>query len=312
MTTAPNTPSNLPRTLRRESARRTESLIASCRIPGVISGTTEIGRPQIVAPDSGSEFPGATTPVSATTTVAIMLGRFTPSRLLGALFVAAIVASTLGCSSGDQSSTLDSDPATMQPAAAQAMGEVQSVRFALERTGAPVYIDTTSTLALDRLEGRFQIPANADAILDITVLGNLQTQIGAVALDGETWMSNPVTGAFEALPASVGVDPSKFFDPAGAWEPLIANATNVEFVEEVVRDGRTLYEYTGVGQADDVARVTSNLVTGQDVEFTMWVDPDTALLAGLDFETTLGDSTSQWSVVLSDYGSEFTITDPTQ
>lgn len=229
-------------------------------------------------------------------------------RILVAL-VAIVIA--FGCSSGATSSALDSDPATMQPAAAKAMGEVQSVRFALERTGAPVYIDSAGTLALDRLEGRFQVPSNADAIIDVTVLGNLQTQIGAVALDGETWMSNPVTGAFETLPAGIDVDPSEFFDPAGAWEPLIANATDVSFVGEVTRDDQTVFAYTGVGQADDVTRVTSNLVRDQNVDFTMWVDPATALLTGLEFETVLGDARSAWSVSLSDYGAEFTISDPT-
>lgn len=240
-----------------------------------------------------------------------MLRRSTLANL-GVVFMGFVaLASMSGCSRGSSTAAVESDPAAMQPAAAEAMGDVQSVRFALERTGAPVYIDTAGTLALDRLEGRFQVPSNADALIDVTVLGNLQTQIGAVALDGDTWMSNPVTGVFEPLPAGIDVDPSKFFDPAGAWEPLIANAADVTFVGEVVRNDQTVYEYTGVGQAADVSRVTSNLVRDQDVDFTMWIEPSTALLTGLDFQTVIGDATSDWSVALSDYGVEFTITDPT-
>jgi hypothetical protein len=64
----------------------------------------------------------------------------------------------------------------------------------------------------------------------VTVDDNLATRIGAVAIDDEVWISNPVTGDFETLPTGYDIDPSRFFDPEGGWRPLLAALTDVEIV----------------------------------------------------------------------------------
>ena len=107
---------------------------------------------------------------------------------------------------------------------ATAMGDVTSVEFRLDRGGAPIFIDEFERIALDSLRGQFTVPTRAQAELSVTVNGNLATRLGAVAIDDEVWISNPVTGDFETLPAGYDIDPSRFFDPEGGWRPLLADA----------------------------------------------------------------------------------------
>ena len=117
----------------------------------------------------------------------------------------------------------DVDPIALMQRSAASMAEVTSVEFRLERDGAPVFIDQFEEIALDGLHGQFTVPTRAQAELTVTVSGDLPTKIGAVAIGTEVWISNPVTGDFETLPAGYDIDPSRFFDPENGWQPLLAN-----------------------------------------------------------------------------------------
>ena len=120
------------------------------------------------------------------------------------------------------------DAAEIVASSATAMGEVTSVEFRLRRDGAPIFIDEFERIALDSLRGQFTVPTRAQAELSVTVNGNLATRLGAVAIDDEVWISNPVTGDFETLPAGYDIDPSRFFDPENGWRPLLANLQDVD------------------------------------------------------------------------------------
>ena len=194
-------------------------------------------------------------------------------------------------------------------AAAVAMGGVTSVEFRLARSGAPIFIDEFESLALDSLVGRFSVPSRAQAQLTVTVDGSLSTEIAAVAVDSEVWISNPVTGDFETLPSGFDIDPSRFFDPQGGWQPLLANLLDVELVG--VDDlGGDRYHLTGTAPAAEVRNITVGLVRDQDVPVDLWIHPGTSLVTRLEFTTTIDDAASQWVLDLGRYGETFTIRPP--
>ena len=194
-------------------------------------------------------------------------------------------------------------------AAAEAMAGVSSVEFRLERSGAPIFIDEFERIALNSLRGQFAVPGKAQAELEVTVNDNLATRLGAVAVDDEVWISNPVTGDFETLPAGYDIDPSKFFDPKGGWQPLLANLQNVTLVGVDDRGGDR-YHITGTAPAEQVSDITVGLVQGQDVAVDMWVHPDTKLVTAAEFQTTIDGGTSDWQLELDKYGESFTIEPP--
>ena len=203
----------------------------------------------------------------------------------------------------------DVDPIALMQRSAQAMSEVESVEFQLDRTGAPVFIDQFDEIALDGLRGQFTVPTRAQAQLSVTVGGDLPTRIAAVAIDSEVWISNPVTGDFETLPAGYDIDPSRFFDPENGWRPLLATLQDVALVGIDDRGGDR-YHVRGTAPAAQVTDITVGLVRGQDVAVDFWIHPSTFLVTAAEFETVIDDEPSQWSLQLGRYGDTFLIEPP--
>lgn len=206
--------------------------------------------------------------------------------------------------------TIPADAATVVAASATAMGDTESVRFELRRSGAPVYIDQVEQLSLNTVIGQFTVPGSAQAVLEVEVDGGLVSELGAVALDDDIWLSNPITGVFEPLPAGIELDPSLFFDPKGGWQPLMEELTDVELVGTETRDGADRYHVSATAPAAQVEVITAGLVTDQDVMIDVWIQPVTGHVRAVEFSTDVGDGTVEWELELSEYGEEFDIQPP--
>lgn len=203
----------------------------------------------------------------------------------------------------------DAEPTDVQAGAAEAMAGVTSVEFTLDLDGHPIFIDQFESIALDGLLGQFTVPRSAQASLDVEVDGSLRTRIGAIALDDEVWISNPVTGNFETLPAGYDIDPSRFFDPEGGWQPLLANLQDVALVEIDDRGGQR-YHLRGTAPAAEVRHVTAGLVRDQDVPVDLWVHPHSWLVTAAEFTTVIDGGETHWTLELDRYGDRFDIDPP--
>lgn len=240
------------------------------------------------------------------------------SRRAAAVAVISLLGTACGGSGDDAAPsgpTLPADSAVIVGAAATAMGDVTSVRFDLRRDGAPVYIDQFESIEIDRVVGEFTVPQSAQAVLDVQVNGSLKTQLAAIALGAEVWLSNPITGEFETLPSGYDIDPSRFFDPEDGWRPLLANLTESELIGLVERDGDNggdRYHVRGTATADQMKVITAGLVGNQDVAIDFWIHPVTGLVHSAEFTTTApgGAGDVEWTLELSNYGDDFTIVPP--
>ncbi|HEY7627707.1 MAG TPA: LppX_LprAFG lipoprotein [Ilumatobacteraceae bacterium] len=201
------------------------------------------------------------------------------------------------------------DVDTILDASATAMSDVTSVHFDLRRSGAVVFIDEFESIALDKIKGRFSAPGSADAVLDVTVDGSLHTKLGAVALGGEVWLSNPVTGKFEVLDTGYDIDPATFFDPEHGWGPLMGALTDAVLVGVEDRGGKR-YHVRAVGPAAQMEIITAGLVRDQDVAIDFWLRRDTALVTAAEFSTVFSGKTTDWVIELSGYGDDFEIKKP--
>ena len=225
------------------------------------------------------------------------------------ILVCGILGAACGGDAEPEGDPLPSDAATILDASSAAMRAVTSVRFDLKRSGADVYIDQFESLALDKITGRFSAPASADAVLSVTVDGSLKTDLGAVALGGQVWLSNPVTGKFEVLDTGYDIDPAMFFDPEHGWGPLMGTLTDVVLVGVENRGGKR-YHVRGVGPAAQMEIVTAGLVRDQDVTIDFWLKRDTGLVTAATFSTVFEGKTTDWVIELSDYGDDFEIKTP--
>ncbi len=237
-----------------------------------------------------------------------------PVRRLGALTLASVtaLATFTGCgggSSGPSGPTLAPDGQTIVDASASAMGEVESVEFEVSRTGAPISIDSFGSIVVDRIVGQFSVPNSAQAVIDVRIDDSVNTQLAAIAIDDEVWLSNPITGTYETLPEGYDIDPSRFFDPKNGWRPLLANLTDIELVGVEDRDGDA-YHIRGTAPAEQIEVITAGLVDDQDVVIDFWLDPATGLVRAAEFDTTVADGTVSWVLELRDYGESFDIEPP--
>jgi hypothetical protein len=206
------------------------------------------------------------------------------------------------CSGATTGTTLAPDAETILAASAEAMGEIESVRFTIERGGAPIYIDPADALAFEDAEGRFAGPSSADAVVTIKVSG-LTTQIGAVAIDGDTWLSNPITGTFEPAPAGYNLDPATLFDPQQGWRPLLATGlADVELIGLEDREAGELYHLRGAADRERIGIITAGLVDDQDVVLDIWIEPTTGYVAEAEFVTVYRGDDTTWRLTFSDFG----------
>jgi len=229
-------------------------------------------------------------------------------RRAAALLAVALLSGA--CSNGTSDETLPPDAAAILAAAAEAMGSIDTVRFTIERGGAPVYIDPTDQLEFVSAEGLYAAPGSAEAVVIIGI-GDLTTQIGAVAIDGETWLSNPITGAWELAPAAYTFDPATLFDPEVGWRPLLAEGlSDVELVENEPSPDDGYYHVRGVADAARVKVITAGMVSGQSPVVDLWIDAVTGEVADVSFPTLYRGEISDWTLAFFDYGDDVTITPP--
>lgn len=214
------------------------------------------------------------------------------------------------CSTSVDEPTLPADVDTLLATSSAAMGVVDTVRFEIERGGVAIYIDPALTLEFKEAAGRFVAPQAADAVVKVGVSG-LNVQIGAIAIDGTIWLSNPITGDWEAAPSQYAFDPTTLFSPEVGWRPLLdGELQDAVLVGLEDRDGESRYHVTGSAPSLRVETITAGLVSDQDVVLDLWLDPDTGhvLEALFDAETAAG--VSSWALRFFDYGDDMEIVPP--
>lgn len=215
------------------------------------------------------------------------------------------------CSSDSSEPTLAADLDTVLAASAQAMGQVETVRFEIIRGGVPVYIDTTGALEFKEATGRFVAPEAADAVVKVGVIGGFNVQIGAIAIDGVIWLSNPITGDWEQAPTQYAFDPTTLFSPDVGWKPLLAGElSNAVLVGLEEIEGAELYHVTGSAPAARIETITAGLVSGQDVDLDMWLDPNTGHVLQVNFDASTAAGVSSWDLRFFDYGDDIEIVPP--
>lgn len=230
-------------------------------------------------------------------------------RRIGAIMTA--MALVVGACGGDETeTTLPPELDTILAAAATAMADVDTVHFSLVRGGTPVYVFTEVEF-LDA-EGDYEAPDRAAAVARVSAAG-LNVQIGAIAVDGETWITNVITGAWEPAPDTLSIDPALLFDASvGIPRLLDTDLADAELIGLEDSSTGARYHVSGLGPAERIETLTFGLVRGQDVTIDMWVDPVTGRLQEVAFVTLYGGEDATWRMTFSDYGSEVSIPIPAE
>ncbi len=228
----------------------------------------------------------------------------------GIVAILALMFAGAACGGSTPASTLPPEPGPVLEASSAAMGSVDFVRFKIERSGAPVYIDPLDTLNFAVAEGTFAAPSSANAVVTLAV-GNINAQIGAIAIDGQTWLTNPITGDWEEAPAGYEFDPATLFDPELGWRPLLATGlTDVEWVGQENRNSEPRYHIRAQADEERVAVILAGLIRRQAVTLDMWIEPETGFVREAELSTVFEGQTSDWTIEFKEFGVPVEIAPP--
>ncbi|MDH3302533.1 MAG: LppX_LprAFG lipoprotein [Acidimicrobiia bacterium] len=205
--------------------------------------------------------------------------------------------------------------------AATAMSTVESASFTIEQTGATVFIDDAEQFAFQAADGRFAAPGSSEAILTVQALGFV-TEVGAIAIDGRLWLTNPLTGEWGEAPENFTFDPAQLFNADTGIPALLREATaTAELVDDLAdqstgessdeadSDRGNVHLVRTLVSAERVAVLTSGLVN-EESEVDLRIDATSDRIVEVSFDVDVDGAVSDWRMTLSDYDEDVTIDPP--
>jgi hypothetical protein len=195
--------------------------------------------------------------------------------------------------------------------AGDAMNDVQSARFTMNRSGGPAFLDADQVLNFSSAAGTYLAPASIDAVLSVSASG-AAIQINTIAIGDDQWITNPVNQRWEQLPPDWGFNPAILFDEALGWKPLLQeDITDATLLETSTFGGVTRYRLQATASGPRVSTITGGVAADQTVTLEVLVDPQTFLIVQLSFETisSTGEP-SEWLLKFSEFGEPVAIEPP--
>jgi lipoprotein LprG len=194
----------------------------------------------------------------------------------------------------------------------EAMREVDSLHFAIEFGGAPVYADPDNRFTLISLEGDVRRPDAARAAIQVRSVGSLAT-IRLVSLAGQMYATNPVTREWICFPEGVLFDPVILFDQQRGLDQLLREQyQNITLEGTTELDGSAHYHLSGTIDGQPLRALTFGMLGVGTVEVDLWADVDTLRLTQMVLVDTGNqpDNPSTWRMTFSDYNSDVDIRAP--
>jgi lipoprotein LprG len=213
---------------------------------------------------------------------------------------------TSGCGASPPPASA-ADAAELIDRAAVAMGTIETVRFSMERSGAPIEISGMEFVSAD---GQFAAPAATRAVLHVRA-GDLSVELGTIGIDDAVWLTNPLTSEWEQLAAGTGFNPAVVFDPALGWVPLLTDDLGeVDYRGIDDPGGGPQHLIHGIIAEERITSLTAGLVSAQSVEADIWIDPADDRITRVVFETVGDAGVSGWVIELSEFDEPVTIGPP--
>jgi hypothetical protein len=221
------------------------------------------------------------------------------------MMVGLLVAS---CGGSDGGEGIPDPPAVEDLVArtADAMAALDTARFEMERSGAPVRV---SGIVFDSALGAYLAPDAAKAVLSGQA-GDLAVELGTISIGQRTWLTNPLTGAWEELEPGTGFNPAVIFDAEIGWRAILLSLIEPAYEGGATVDGDELWLVRGTITPERIATLTAGLVEPQEVEVDLFVDPTSYLLRRAEFATEGEDGSSEWVITLSRFDEPVTVDAP--
>lgn len=230
-----------------------------------------------------------------------MRRRSTAAVLLTVL-AAALVLAGCGGSSSDESA------GDLLARAKSVLDDASSAHFVLSSDGAPA-----TGNALLGGEGDIARPASFSGTLQVRALGSsIDAQV--VSVDGTVYAQLPFTSGYSVIdPATIGVgDPGALLDPESGISQLLTATQSPELGDESRVDGEVVREVSGTLPGQLVADLLTSEDPSQDVQARFSIATDSGELRQVQLTGPFftADDQGSYTIVLSDYGADVSITAP--
>ena len=183
---------------------------------------------------------------------------------LGLLSVAA-------CDGGSEVDAGDTDPAELMDRATARMGETQAFHFVLEHERGSTVI--VRGLAVERAEGDVEGSERLRADLTASA-GPINVEVSVVVIDGDGWITNPVTGRWERESLRI----SDIFDPATGMAAIVQAIDTPRITGAERIDGTECYRVEAMVDSAALTSLVPGARAGTSVAVTAWIGVDDPLL----------------------------------
>ncbi|MBX3061375.1 MAG: LppX_LprAFG lipoprotein [Anaerolineae bacterium] len=199
------------------------------------------------------------------------------------------------------------DPVTILQKAADDLKQVSALRFKLQLTGAPAFVDFSNTIAFVSADGTFLQPDRVAAKVKARLLG-IPGEVDVVAIGDKQYMKNAVLTANRWLEQqfSPGFNAQEFMRGDSGVQSAIKAFLDVKMIGiETTTEGVEVYHITGKAKAADVDALTVGLIRGADVEASIYINTETGKVEKInmvqpDTKTADQDATT-WLLEIYDY-----------
>jgi LppX_LprAFG lipoprotein len=210
----------------------------------------------------------------------------------------------------------DSDaPADATPTAARLLEEsaaaarnVRSFHFRLTHRNGTTPLP--EGLALETAEGDVSIPGRLKADLRAKVAGAIGVSVDVIAIDNQTWITNPFTRNWQRLP---GASIRDFADPAALVNSLLPAIKDAKIVAENEVDGVRTRQIEGRIDSGELEDALGGAESGNEVKVEAWIGIEDSLPRRLRITGPLSDDDDddiERQVELSRFGEPVNITPP--
>ncbi|NJP06093.1 MAG: LppX_LprAFG lipoprotein [Chloroflexaceae bacterium] len=229
---------------------------------------------------------------------------------LSLLAVCLLVAGCGGTASGPPTPTIA--PADLSQRIAEVIRQSQSLQFLLEFTGEPAYADPAGLFRLISIEGGLQRPDQAIATLKVRSVAGV-ADVRLISLDGQLYVTNPVTRQWTCVEQGALFDPVVLFDSSQGIDYLIRDVfENPTLMPPEEIDGVQQYHLKGQMQGSSLIDITYGMLGLGLVEVDVWANAETlqpTRLVLVDTGTNAEDPTT-WTMTFSDYDQPIDIRAP--
>jgi len=225
------------------------------------------------------------------------------------LILACFAALLLACGGDDSNDSQPStDPQALLQRAAAAVKDAGYFHFKLtqENGSTPLPLN----LELVSAEGDFQVPGRLAADVRAKAAGAVNVSVKVVAIDDQTWITNPFTRDWQRLP---GASLRDLADPGTLLTTLLPKVTDPSLGEESEVNGVKTVKVEGSIDSGELRDALSFARPGNSVKVEAWIGVDDSLPRRIRLTGRLvsdEDENVQRQIDLSHFGEAVQINPP--